>query len=131
MRDKRDLVQSIVNKARNFEAGSQFHDALGQWEILQSVYHQYPGLEFEIERVKRRRDQQARTEAKSRWVEQIDRLLEAGDYSRALELLRDALAEFPEDAELLDLEKLSHQENERIKQAQALLAQGLVRKALL
>lgn len=124
MRDKRDLVQSIVNKARNFEAGSQFHDALGQWEILQSVYHQYPGLEFEIERVKRRRDQQARTEAKSRWVEQIDRLLEAGDYSRALELLRDALAEFPEDAELLDLEKLSHQENERIKQAQALLAQG-------
>jgi serine/threonine protein kinase len=124
MRDKRDLVQSIVNKARNFEAGSQFHDALGQWEILQSVYHQYPGLEFEIERVKRRRDQQARTEAKSRWIEQVDRLLEAGDHARALELLRDALAEFPEDAELSDLAKLAHQENGRKKQARELLAQG-------
>ena len=124
MRDKRDLVQSIVDKARNFEAGNQFSDALGQWEILQSVYRQYPGLEFEIERVKKRRDQQARTEAKSRWVEQIDRLLEAGDYPRSLELLRDALAEFPDDPELSDLGKLAHQENERIKEAQALLEQG-------
>jgi len=124
MQEKRDLVQSIVDKARNSEAANQFQDALGQWEILRSVYPQYPGLEFEIERVKKRGDQQARTEAKSRWVEQIDRLLGAGEYSRAGDMVRDALTEFPEDAELSDLGKLAERENERIKEAQALLEQG-------
>ncbi len=122
--EKRDLVESIVGKARSAEAANQFYDALGQWEILRSVYPQYPGLEFEVERVKKRRDQQSRTEAKSRWVEQIDRLLGEGEHARALELLRDALAEFPDDAELSDLRQFAQQESERIQQAHALLEEG-------
>ena len=78
MRDKRDLVNSIVAKARSYEERGQFNEALGQWEILQTIHKQYPGLDFEIDRVMKRRDQQSRTEAKARWVEQIDRHLEAG-----------------------------------------------------
>ncbi len=124
MRDKRDLVNSIVAKARNHEERNQFTEALGQWEILKTIYAQYPGLHFEIERVIKRREQQSRAEAKVRWVEQIDRHLESADYSRAMELLKEALLEFPDDAELTELQKLAGQGIERAAEAQALLAKG-------
>jgi serine/threonine protein kinase len=124
MRDKRDLVNSIVGRSRSFEERGQFNEAIGQWEILQSVYKRYPGLDFEIERVRKRRDQQARAEAKARWVEQIDRQLESGDYAHASELLQRARVEFPEDAELAELEKLARQGIERLAEAQKLLSEG-------
>ena len=124
MRDKRDLVNSIVAKARTHEDRGQFNEALGQWEILKTIYMQYPGLVFEIERVVKRRDQQTRSEGRVRWVEQIDRQLEMGDFARAKELAQNALAEFPADAELLELEKLAAQGTERGAEAKRLLAQG-------
>ncbi len=124
LRDKRDLVNSIVAKARNHEERSQFNEALGQWEILRTIYTQYPGLAFEMERVVKRREQQSRAEAKARWVEQVDRQLELGEYNRAQELFKDALAEFPEDSELLELQKLARQGVERAAEAQQLLAKG-------
>lgn len=42
----------------------------------------------------------AQTESKARFVEQINASLRSGDYSRALDLLRSATAEFPNDPEL-------------------------------
>ncbi len=122
--EKRDLVESIVTKARLCEERSQFAEALGQWEILKTIYSQYPGLSFEIERVAKRRDQQLRSEAKARWVERIDACLEGGEYARALDLLQKAQSEFANDAELGSLEKLAQQGAERAGQAQQLLAQG-------
>ncbi len=124
MRDKRDLVNSIVAKARTHEERGQFNEALGQWEILKTIYMQYPGLVFEIERVVKRRDQQIRSEGRVRWVEQIDRQLELSDFGRAKELAQNALAEFPGDAELLELEKLTAQGMERGAEAKRLLSQG-------
>src|SRR5712692_375744 len=124
VRDKRDLVNSIVGKARLHEERGQFTEALGQWEILKTIYSPYPGLSFEMERVVKRREQQSRSEAKTRWVEQIDRQLEGADYNRALDLLQNALAEFPEDAELVELEKLARQGIGRAAEAQQLLGQG-------
>ncbi len=53
------------------------------------------------------RDQQTRTDSKTRLVEQINLCLQSGDYSRALDLLRGTAAEFPNDAELSGLEKLA------------------------
>jgi hypothetical protein len=52
-------------------------------------------------------DQQIRSESKTRLVEQINRCLHSGDYSRVLDLLRGTAAEFPNDAELSELEKLA------------------------
>ena len=124
MRDKRDLVNSIVAKARGYEDRGQFNEALGQWEILQTIHKQYPGLEFEIDRVMKRRDQQSRNEAKARWVEQVDRQLEAGDYDRALELLRSAVAEFPDDPEMAALGELASQSQTRAEEGQQLFRQG-------
>ena len=123
-REKRDLVNSIVAKARRLEEQAQFSEALGQWEILRTVYGQYPGLEFEIDRVTRRRDQQIRTEAKTHWTEQIDRQIESRNFKQAASLLKDAQREFPADAELDELAKLINQGEERKASTQALIDQG-------
>ena len=124
MRDKRDLVNSIVAKARQHEEQGQFNEALGQWEILKTIYVNYPGLDYEIDRVIRRRDQQARAASKARWVEQIDLCLETADFLQGREFLQQALEEFPQDSELVELERFITQKFERSQEAQALLSQG-------
>ncbi len=124
VRDKRDLVNSIVTKATLHEERSEFTEALGQWEILRTIHSQYPGLDFEVERVVKRRNQQGRERNKERWVQRIDHQVETGDYARAAELLTEAFAEFPEDAELTGLEKVIRQGLAAREEAQALLAEG-------
>jgi serine/threonine protein kinase len=124
IRDRRDLVNSIVAKARQYEERGQLGESLGQWDILRNIYAQYPGVEFEIERVTRHRDEQLRAEARAGWVDQIDRALAGGDYSRARDLAQTALREFPDDGELTDLERLSGQALERANQAVTWLEQG-------
>ncbi|HWQ56477.1 MAG TPA: protein kinase [Bryobacteraceae bacterium] len=124
LRDKHDLVHSIEAKARQWEENGQFSEALAQWEILRTIYPQYPGLSFEVERVTRRRDLQARGDAKARWVEEIDRHLESGEYQRAIDLLPGALGEFPGDSELGELEKLARQGLERAAELKSLVEKG-------
>ena len=125
---KRDLVNSIVSKARASEERKQFGEALNQWEMLRTIYAGYPGLEFEVERLAKRRDQQARSEAKSRWSEQIDASLGMAEWARAQELAQSALADFPDDPELEAMAALAEQGLTRVSKAQVLLEQG---KALL
>ncbi len=124
VRDRRDLVVSIVAKGRQYEERGQFAEAIGQWEILRGIYPQYPGLAFEVDQLKRRRDQQAREEAKGRWVEQTDAALTSDDFDRACELARHALTEFPDDPELTGLERLANQGIERKQESQRLLGLG-------
>ena len=123
-REKRDLVNSIVARARDHEEQRQFNEALAQWEILRTIYGRYPGLEFEIERVTKRRDQQARAEARSGWIERIDRALQERDYARAGALALSAEAEFPGDAELARLKQTAAESAARAEEAGKLLAQG-------
>ena len=122
VRDKRDLVHSIVAKAHFFEERSQFNEALDQWQIMRSIHEKQPGLEFEIERLLKKRDQQSRRQAKADWVAQTDRYLEAGDYGRALKSVESALAEFPGEPELLELHQLVLKSQSRATEAQTLLA---------
>jgi serine/threonine-protein kinase len=124
IRERRDLVNGIVAKARQYEDRGLYADAMGQWDILRNIYGQYPGLDFEVQRLKRRREVQVREEAKTRWVEQIDHHLEVGDCARALEVTRNALAEFPDDRELTGLERLARQGIERSAEARRQLAEG-------
>lgn len=130
MREKRDLVSSIVAKARLYEERGQFNEALGQWEILQTIYSQYPGLNFETERLIQRRVQQAREEAKARVVTQVDRQLHQDNFAAALELLQKSKGEFPDDPELAELEKQARQGMDRTAEALKLLEKGqaLVKK---
>jgi serine/threonine protein kinase len=122
--EKRDLVNSIVSRSRAHEERGQITEAISDLEILRSIYSPYPGLQFEIERLQKRREQLVRDAGKARWVEQIDRQLENGNYSRGLELLQTAQAEFPNDPELIDLAKLANEGHDRATQAEHLLAQG-------
>ena len=124
VRERRDLVNSIVERARQYEERGQFNEALSQFDILRNIYAQYPGIEFETERLKRRRDAQIREESKGRWVEQIDRQIAAGDYARARELVRTALAEFPEDKEFAELERVAERALGRAAEAEEWLQLG-------
>ena len=124
VQDKRDLVNSIVARAHLHEEQAAFNDALNDWEILRTIYTQYPGLKFEVERLQKRRDQQARIEARTQLIEQIDLCLHSSDYERVFELLHGAAAEFPNDEELQELEKHAQQGVERKAEAQRLMADG-------
>ena len=124
VQDKRDLVNSIVVRAHLHEEQGAYSDALNDWEILRTIYSQYPGLTFEIERLQKRRDQQTRIESKTRLVEQIDTCLHTSDYARALDLLQAAEAEFPNDAELKELEKLAQDGIKRRAEAHRLMTEG-------
>lgn len=105
-RDKRDLVSGVVSKARLHEDQGRHAEALDQWEVLRAIHGTYPGLDYEIDRVRKRRDSQSRTDAKAHWVAQIDRQLEARDYQRALDSVRQGMIEFPDDPELAELQKM-------------------------
>ncbi len=122
--DKRDLVSSIVVRARSHEERGQINEALADMEILRTIYSPYPGLQYEVERLEKRREQQARDTAKAGWVEQIDRQLGIGEYTRALDLVQKAQAEFPNDAELLEVQKLAQRSFERAREAQHFLTEG-------
>ena len=123
-REKRDLVASIVAKAHLYEGQGQFQEALGQWEILDSIYEEYPGLNVEMDRLIKRRLQQERAEGKAKVVAQVDRQLHLGNHSTALDLLQKAKSEFPDDSELIELEKLARQGVERTAEAAKLLEEG-------
>jgi tetratricopeptide (TPR) repeat protein len=77
--------------------------------------------------LQKRRDEQARTESKTRLVEQVKICLHSGDYSRALDLLRGAAAKFPNDADLSELEKPAQDGVKRNVEANRLIteSQGL------
>jgi serine/threonine-protein kinase len=124
VQDKRDLVNSIVARAHLHEEQGAYGDSLNDWEILRTIYSQYPGLTFEVERLQKRREQQTRIESKTRLVEQVDTCLHSSDYARALDLLQEAATEFPHDAELTELEKLAQDGVKRKTEAHRLMTEG-------
>lgn len=124
IKSKRDLVDSIVTAARGLEDRGLFAEALDKWEILQSIYPKYPALDFELERVRKRREAKDRQQAKAVWVDRIDRCRQSGEYDRALTLVADAVQEFPSDPELLTLEKAVRHSLERAADSQRLVEEG-------
>ena len=81
--------------------------------------------------MEKRPEEQTGSESKSRLAEQINHCLSSGDYSRALDMLRGAAAEFPDDTELSELEKQAQDGIKRkaeadhlITRSQELFAQG-------
>jgi tetratricopeptide (TPR) repeat protein len=79
--------------------------------------------------LEKRPDQQSSTESKTQLIEQINTCLHSGDYSRALDLLRAAATEFPNDAELSELENLAHDGVKRNAEANRLITESQERFA--
>ncbi|MGH9511586.1 MAG: protein kinase domain-containing protein [Terriglobales bacterium] len=124
VQDKRDLMNSIVARAHLHESQGAFGDALNDWEILRTIYSQYPGLKFEVERLQKRREQQVRVESKTRLIEQVDTCLHSSDFGRAMDLLQSAAQEFPNDAELEQLGKVAQDGLRRKTEAHRLMSEG-------
>jgi serine/threonine protein kinase len=121
---RRDLINGLVTQARNLEDRGQYTEAIEKWETLRSIYKQHPGLDVEVDRIRRRLEQHARSESKARWAERIDGAINAGEYLRALDLVQQALAESPNDVQLVPLERLARQRLEQSERAQNLLKMG-------
>jgi tetratricopeptide (TPR) repeat protein len=79
--------------------------------------------------LEKRPDQQSSTESKTQLIEQINTCLHSGDYSRALDLLRATATEFPNDAELSELENLAHDGVKRNAEANRLITESQERFA--
>ncbi len=71
-----------------------------------------------------RPDQPNRTESRTRLVEQVNACLRSGDYSRALDFLRGAAGELPNDAELSELDRLAHDGVKRNAEANRLITES-------
>lgn len=67
---------------------------------------------------------QTRIESKTRRVEQINVLLRSGDYSRGLDLLRGAAAEFPNDTDLSELQNRAEDGVKRKTEADRLITES-------
>ena len=124
VRERRDLVNSIVVKARQYEERGQFAEAISQWDILRNIHPDYPGISFEMEQCKKKRDLQGRDEERSHLVNEIDGLLKGRAYAKAIEYASSALQEFPTDAEISGLRTLAEQGLERAKESRRLFDEG-------
>lgn len=127
-REKRELVRSLVAKARRHEECGQFAEALSQWRTLGAVYPQYPGLSSEMERVAKRREEQAAAQAgvRDRKRDEIVAqtflrardLRAAGDLAGALAEAEQALAAHPGEPRLTQLRDVLARELQRARAAQ-------------
>ena len=68
VRERRDLVNSIVAKARQFGERGQYSEELSQWDMLRNIHPRYPGLNFKLEQCRKKRDRQNQEEEKARLV---------------------------------------------------------------
>lgn len=124
IRERRDLVNSIVGKARQYEERGQYAEAIGQWEILRNIHPQHSGLAFELEQCRKKRDRQTHEEEHARLIDEIDALMENRAFAKAIECAEAALLEFPGDTELSGLRTLAEQGLERSKESRRLFEQG-------
>lgn len=137
VRSRKDLVDSIVKRARTLEAENEFSEALAQWETLGSVHPQYPGLSEEKDRLAKLVLKWTKDAAKANWVALIDQAAKIRNYSSAATIVKDALAEFPGDQDLLSLgeniSRLTSRQSkvaDQLAQARKLDGEGKLEEAL-
>ena len=121
LRDRLALANNIEQQARQFESNGQFDEAIVQWQTLDTVYPNFPGLPSEVERLKQRREEQRRLADRTRSREQVERLLAAGQFAKASDAARTTLQSFDGDPELLHLEKTAQLGVERQNRVQTLV----------
>ncbi len=122
--DKRDLVSSVVSRARLHEDEGRYGEAIDQWEILRAIHPVHPGLDLELERLRKRKDAQSRQDARGNWVKRIDAQMEARAYGRAASDVEQALVEFPGDAELEQIGSIARKKNQKLAEALQILEKG-------
>lgn len=79
--ERRDLVNSIVARARYYEQRGELNDAAAQWNVLNHIYPDYSGLQDQFKRLAALREEKIAEQAKPRWVDRIDNDLAARESS--------------------------------------------------
>ncbi len=123
-RDALDLVQNRrrqIERARSLEGQGRIEQALEQWSTIRLGYPQYPGLQAEIQRLQ---EVLQRANAKTRWVDEVRRYLGESKFIPAEEVCREALVEFPEDADLMRLQQECRDLTDRSARVQPLLQEA-------
>jgi tetratricopeptide (TPR) repeat protein len=98
---QRDLITSMIAQARDEESAGRYAEALQQWFTVRECYPDLPKLKSQIQRLVLLRVSQLRSARKATLIREITRLLRVGEYERAVAQCGVALAEFPNDADLL------------------------------
>jgi serine/threonine protein kinase len=124
IKERRELVNSLLARAHHYESQHLFLEAKSQWDTIRKVYSLYPGLDYELQRLSRKQEEYGKEEVKAGWVNQIDRALFTGDYGRAEGLLKNAFREAPEDGELIRLQQQIQESAQRGARARMLLEEG-------
>ena len=120
-REKNDLVQGIVRKARYLEEQGQAPEALSQWRMLRSIYPPYPALELEIERLEKRGEQLSANAEKAERIAEIKALLSEDAVEEALRLCQLAWTDSPDDAEVEQLHAAAARRRETLAQVRGLV----------
>lgn len=118
-KDKRDLVEGILARIASYEERGMYTEALNQIDVLRVIYAQHPGLDYEADRLRKKREQQAVEDAKAARIEEVDRLIEAGDWLRAGVHIEFALKEYPDDNQLIAQRRMVEQGRAQQFEAQA------------
>jgi serine/threonine-protein kinase len=124
VRERRDLVNSIVSRARLYESQGQIPEAVNQWDMLRKIYPQHPGLDYEQKRLSRKQEDFLRDQARVGWLEKIQRALMSGNLKDAESFLGAATLEFPDDPDLINLKKRLDELAGRRNRAKTLLEEG-------
>ncbi len=122
--NRRNLINSMIERARRCEEEFKFTEAISQWEMLRNIAPQHDVIETELRRLQERRHEQSREQAKDRWVDRFNRYFFVDDYAKAKDVIRDALIEFPDDAGLLALKKRAEEHIALSTKCRALLEQA-------
>jgi len=122
---RRDLLNTLVNEARNEELADGFTASLQRWQLIRELHPAMPGLEGEIRRVESLAESQKRLKRRAEFVDAIFGLSSTGDYARAVYQCINALAEYPNDEGLLTLKKSIEEKALHSTELQTFISEGL------
>jgi serine/threonine protein kinase len=125
-KESRRVVESIVDRVKDLEREQDFEGAINQYQTLQRMYPQHPGLDFELDRLGRRLQEQLREKARDNLIAEITRCLGEGLLDEALQLCEAAPAEFGGDPKIQQLKSQAQTRIQYKKQAEQLCDESRV-----
>ena len=129
-KSKRDLINSAIAYARKTEQRGEYAEAVERWKLVRQFHPHHPGVDEELERVKRRYDDQLRSEHKEVALRRIDQLLEDAAYEEARQGCDSLLKDYPGDKQVLSRLDLAKESAVHAREADSLLvaAHGMIQQ---
>ena len=118
-----EVVKSIVDAARELEYQQDFEGAEAQFETLRRIYPLYPGLDFQLARLRQSRHDHLKEKARTGIIDEIRRCLAEGLFDQAIDLANSS-EEFRDDPSLEQLKKDAVLGLQRLSQVKDLCARA-------